>query len=157
MPIASVSDLRARYEAPIGQSDEPRVAQLLLDAETRLRAEVPDLDARMVLKAPDEELVVIALCDMVSRVLRNPAGYSSQTVGSLSYSLSSTNVTGRLEVTAAERQLLGIRGARQKATTIPYADPNLRQPYVAPPGHFPTFDPWRREERFRRRSTGWTS
>lgn len=144
MPIARVADLRARYEAPIGPADEPRVAQLLIDAESRLRAEVLDLDERMADNAPPEELVVLALCDMVSRVIRNPAGYTSQTVGSLSYSISATGVSGRLEVTAAERALLGIRGARSRATTIPYADHTLTRPFVSPPGTYPAYDPWKR-------------
>lgn len=156
MPIARVADLRARYEAPIGPADEPRVAQLLIDAESRLRAEVPDLDERIEDNTPPEELVVLALCDMVARVLRNPAGYTSQTVGSLSYSVSGTSAaSGRLEVTAAERALLGIRGIRQTATTIPYADYTLARPLTAPPGTYPSYDPWKRARDRRDLSRGW--
>jgi hypothetical protein len=139
VPIADVSDVRARYEAPVSTADEPRVAQLLADAELRLRAEVPDLDERIANGKPSEDLVVLALCDMVIRLLRNPGGYSSQTVGSLSYSVTAAG-PGRVEVTAAERVLLGIR---RGGTTIPLADANLRRPYGRPPGVAgPSFDPF---------------
>lgn len=148
MPIADVADVRARYEAPVSTADEPRVAQLLADAELRLRAEVPNLDDRMALGKLSEELVVLALCDMVTRVLRNPGGYTSQTVGSLSFSVQAAG-SGRTEVTPAERWLLGIR---QAGTTIPMADPNIRRPYARPPGVVgPSFDPFvRRDQPYKR-------
>lgn len=123
MPVwASVEDVRARFETDLPPAVEQRVRVRLEDAEAILTQQAGDLAARVEAGKTTPELVRIVLCDMVLRLLRNPAGARSQTAGPFAITLDQAVSSGKLVVTREDRRRLGLRG---RATTLPVRDDAL--------------------------------
>lgn len=59
---------------------------------------------------PDPQTVVDVQADMVARVFRNPELLASETDGQYSYQLNTAIASGVLELTDAEKVVLGIEG-----------------------------------------------
>lgn len=102
-----------------GAPDPSVVDQWIADAETLIRFEYPDLQARIddaTVPLPQVQLVVARV---VIRVLRNPDNERVKSVGPLGVTYAGDN-PGGLQLTAEDRALLGSSGggARQKAFTI---------------------------------------
>lgn len=122
MPYATVDDVVARYEGVISDGQRDWVGHRLVDAEAVVHSAIPDLDARVESGRISTDMVRYVLCSMVLDVLRNPAGYKSQTAGEFSYSIEGGGAGSRMQLSAADRRaLLG----RARANTLPAADTAL--------------------------------
>lgn len=124
-----VDDLEARFR-PL--SDEERdVAQALVDdAWAVLLMVVPDIEDRMTAGTVSPEVATYVVASMALRVLRNPNGVRSWSLGDYSETRDNALSAGALYVSDAEAALLTGRAssARRRAFSItPYSDP-VRSP-----------------------------
>lgn len=128
--FAVVDDLAARWR-PLSDDEAVQATQLLEDASTVLRAEVPTVDTRLVLGTLDPWVPLLVVCGMVKRAMVAPAAgegvESTQTnVGPFAQSFKYANPMGNLYLTKQDRRLLGVGG--QRAFTI---DATPRPPVVS--------------------------
>lgn len=127
--FATTEDLEARWR-PLSTAEKATAAVLLGDASAMIRAECPDIDARLVAVPPatvpelDPTVPRMVVCAVVKRAMLASAASDGapvtavqQTAGPFSQSLTMANPTGDLYLTRAEKRVLGC-GA-QTATTIP--------------------------------------
>lgn len=122
MGLISVADLAARQ---VEFTDSTQAQAAIDDASAVARACVsPILDAVEAPAAP--AAVVAVVVGMVRRVLSNPRGLQSETLGDYAYA-AGTNAVATLLPTQRERRLL-----RQAAAKYALANPLL----------FPTFSGW---------------
>jgi hypothetical protein len=104
---ATVADVEHRMGRPLADPERELSAALLGDAETLLRARIPDLDQRAQ-RDDYRRLVVMVEAAAVVRVLRNPGGYRSETAGDYSYTVDTRAAAGYLTVLDDEWRLLGV-------------------------------------------------
>ncbi len=116
MNPVTVTDLEARWR-PLS-ADEQTVAQAVLeDAWVLLLSRAPAVEARQADGSLAVGAVIAVVSAMALRVLRNPDGYVSQTVGAFSYQRSDS-ASGGLFVSADELALLSPTGTTVGAFTI---------------------------------------
>ncbi len=109
MSYANVADVEARLGRPLTDAERDLAAVLLEDAETLIRAKIPDLDERIADGRLRREVVVMIEANAVVRVLRNPGGYRSETAGDYSYTLDTRAAAGYLTIPDSDWRLLGVR------------------------------------------------
>lgn len=109
MAYATVDDVEARLGRELDEQEARIVTTRLNDAELLIRARIPDLDARIADGRLDVMTVRMIEAEAVLRLVRNPAGYTSETDGSYSYTLSEAVASGRLSILPEEWALLGVR------------------------------------------------
>jgi hypothetical protein len=103
-----VDDVAARLGRPLADTERGQVQALLDDAETIIRARVPDLDDRVDAGRLAPAVVRLVLVAVVLRVVRNPGGYRSETAGDYSYTMDGRAASGALQVMPDEWRLLGV-------------------------------------------------
>lgn len=83
MSWATPQDVIDRWVGPGEPTDSDLVAALIDDAEAVILAEYPKIQERIDAATLAQATVVLVVCRMVSRVLRNPEGlsYIQQTTG----------------------------------------------------------------------------
>ncbi|WP_158881984.1 Gp19/Gp15/Gp42 family protein [Amycolatopsis anabasis] len=124
MAYATASDVASRFR--VLDADETTIVNTrLADAERILKARIPDLDAQIVAGTIDQDNVKMVEADMVLRLIRNPDGYTTETDGNYSYTISAQVASGVLEVLGREWALLGIRGG------VYSIKPYMRMPWEA--------------------------
>lgn len=119
-PFATVDDLAALWR-PLTAAERARADALLPAASAIIRAEVPDVDARLANESLDAELTKWVACQMVRRVMLSssdmpPVSQQQQAVGGVSIGFTLVNPTGDLYMSRSELKMLG--GRRQRASTI---------------------------------------
>jgi hypothetical protein len=122
---ATVDEVEARVGRPLNDGERELAAVLLADAESLIRARVPDLDARISDGRIRRELVVMIEANAVVRVLRNPGGYTSETAGDYSYTIDSRAAAGYLTIPDTDWRLIGVTAG---AFTITPTVPRPRKP-----------------------------
>lgn len=122
-PFAKAFDLVSRWR-PLSTDEQARADLLLADASAVIRAECPDVDARLTATSPslDPALPTMIACAMAKRAMiagADTAGVGSvqQTAGPFSQLQTFSNPMGNLYLTKVERRLLGCGG--QRAATVP--------------------------------------
>jgi hypothetical protein len=109
MTIARTVDVSARLGRTLTDEENRQVEVLLGDAEVMLRARIPDLLDQVDVGTISRDAVVMVEATMVTRVIRNPEGFTQETDGSYSYTVDSAVASGRLVVLDEEWSLLGLR------------------------------------------------
>jgi hypothetical protein len=114
--LVALSELENRTRPLAGTPDEARALAALADASALVAAEVP----AALLGPPVPPLVVTVVCQAAGRVVRNPEGYSSETVGEYSYRYDGANA---VYLTEAELRLLRRFAGRAglQSTRTPYS------------------------------------
>lgn len=110
MALATPADVAARLGRELAPEEITQVAVLLDDTELLLRARIPDLLEKVESGEIDRAVVVMIEANMVMRVLRNPQGFTQETDGNYSYTVSEKVASGLLDVTDVEWALLGVTG-----------------------------------------------
>lgn len=117
-PLATVGEYVSLY----GSLSVARTATcraLLKRASQLVRDSLPGLDARIVAGTVPADSAGLAVLNMVARVMRNPDGLRSQTVGPISRSFDTDLASGMLELTTADTALLnppaGSAGGNRRA------------------------------------------
>jgi hypothetical protein len=134
MSWADPQDVIDRWVGPGAPTDEDMIQRWIDDAETVLRYEVPDIEARLDEGTLTMDTVVFVVCRMVIRVLRNPRGVRQEGVGPFNVTYTGDK-PGDLWLTDDERAMLeGQPRRRQTAFTI---DPTPAGAWTPRPP-----DPW---------------
>lgn len=135
---ATVDDVVAEYDGTITDDQIEYIDRKLTSAELVVKAVAGDIGARIGSGQTTFEAVKLVLCNMVIRLLRNPEGVRTQTVGPFSVSLDSGASSAQLVITREDRQLLGLK-ARSRGT-VTLDDPALSHVLVRPA--LPRRDRW---------------
>jgi hypothetical protein len=135
---ATVDDVVAEYDGTITDDQIEYIERKLTSAELVVKAVAGDIGARIGSGATSFEAVKLVLCNMVIRLLRNPEGVRTQTVGPFSVSLDQSSSSAQLVITREDRQLLGLK-ARSRGT-VTLDDPALQHVLVRPA--LPRRDRW---------------
>jgi len=118
IPFATLVDLAARWR-PVTDAETVVAESLLADASTIIRAEAPNIDARIEGDRVLGAVARLVVCAMVRRAMSTPAGIPeaatqvSKMMGPFSASMTLSD--RNLYLTKPERKRLGIR---PRATTI---------------------------------------
>lgn len=108
MSYATSEDVANRLGRALTDEETTLVSTRLADAERMLSRKV-DLAAGIAAGDFAEADVVQVEADMVLRLVRNPEGHVSETDGNYTYMLSREAASGKLEVTAGEWAILGVK------------------------------------------------
>lgn len=109
MAYATVEDVESRFTRELTDEERTLVQSRLEDVEAVIRTRIPDLDEKVASGALSEQVIIMVESEAVLRVLRNPEGFSQETDGNYSYSMSSTNAPGRILILPEEWTWLGLR------------------------------------------------
>lgn len=104
-PLATVGEYAALY-GTLSAARQAVCRALIKRASQLVRDTVPGIDDRIIAGAVSADSVGLAVLNMVARVMRNPDGLRSQTIGPISRSFDTDVATGMLEITSADMGLL---------------------------------------------------
>lgn len=113
-PFAAVGDVAAQYGS-MTAAEESLAGWLLRAASNMVRARQPLIDQQIADGRVSGDMAALAVTNMVLRVLRNPGGLRSETVGPFSRSYDTTAAAGLLVITDDELALLAAAGAARAA------------------------------------------
>ena len=130
---ATVDDVVAEYDGTIADDQIEYVERKLTSAELVVRSVAGDIGARIGSGQTTFDAVKLVLCNMVIRLLRNPEGVRTQTVGPFSVSVDPSVSSSQLLITREDRQLLGLRARARGTVTLD--DPALCHVLRRPPLH----------------------
>lgn len=130
---ATVDDVVAEYDGTIADDQIDYIDRKLTSAELVVRSVAGSIESRIGSGQTTFEAVKLVLCNMVIRLLRNPEGVRTQTVGPFSVSLDQSSSSAQLVITKEDRQLLGLRARARGTVTLD--DPALRHVHRPPPLH----------------------
>lgn len=108
MAYASPNDVENRLGRDLDESETTVVATRLEDVELLIRSRIPDLDAKVASGEIPEALLVMIEAEAILRLIRNPDGYTQETDGNYSYTISRDVASGKLGLLDAEWWRLGI-------------------------------------------------
>jgi hypothetical protein len=118
MAITTFADVDEFAKRDIPASDQTWVEARIVEAESLLETYRGDLDDWIaVLPAKREAKVILAVCRMVDRLLKNPDGYSTETDGDYSYGRSGALAAGEIYASRADLRLLGL-GTRRRFRSV---------------------------------------
>jgi hypothetical protein len=121
------------------EPDSPELVSVLLSAaEQRLRRRIPTFDDRLVTEDYFSETVTFVEASAVVRVLKNPDGYRSESVGGINYTMDTRAAAGFLLILDDEWELLGA-SAGGGFSIAPYLPPRTHPDYW---GVEPGWSPW---------------
>lgn len=100
-PLAVIGDVAGQF-GTLTRAQESLTGWLLRAASKIVRARFPQLDAQLAAGSLDRDVVALAVTNMVLRVLRNPGGLRSETVGPFSRSWDTRVAAGLLVITDDE-------------------------------------------------------
>lgn len=116
-PLAVVGDVSAQHGS-MGLAEESLAGWLLRNASNMLRGQRPLIDQQIREGKISRDMAALAVTNMVLRVLRNPQGLRSETVGPFSRSWDTTTAAGLLVVTNDELALVEPNGATQSGRSV---------------------------------------
>lgn len=120
MAYATVTDVSTRLGRPITSEDEvAQVGAWLEDAETLILARIPDLAMLVSEGAPPASVVAMIEANAVVRKVRNPEGYTSETIDDYTYRRGEDSRRGELFLTDDEWALLRPPGSSVAFSTRP--------------------------------------
>ncbi|MEV5299120.1 Gp19/Gp15/Gp42 family protein [Amycolatopsis methanolica] len=108
MTLATPLDVKTRYPGADAY-DDAWIQTLLDEAEVLIRMRIDDLDTLIADGTIDERIVVMVECNAVTRVVRNPEGYKSETEGNYMYERDPRTVSTSITITSDEWRWLGVQ------------------------------------------------
>lgn len=112
MALATVEDVTELWAKEPEEGITELIERRLSQVERMLKRRIPDLETKAAADADYRADVVDIESDAVLRLVRNPEGYLSETDGDYTYMLQSDLTKGRLDITAEEWEILGVRQSR---------------------------------------------
>jgi hypothetical protein len=116
-PLAVIGDVAAQH-GTMSLAEESLAGWLLRNASNMLRGQRPLIDQQLRDGTVSRDLVALAVTNMVLRVLRNPTGLRSETVGPFSRSWDTTTAAGLLVVTDDDLALVEPTNGTKAGTTV---------------------------------------
>jgi len=114
MAITTFADVEQFAKRDIPASDQTWVEAKIVEAESLLATYRGNLADWIALDPEvNEPLVVLVVCRMVDRVIKNPDGYSTETDGDYSYGRPGSLASGELYASRADLRLLGLGRKRR--------------------------------------------
>lgn len=104
-PLAAVGDVAAQFGS-LTPAQETLAGWLLRAASQIVRSRFPKVDEQIAAGRLSADMVALAVTNMVLRVMRNPGGLRSETVGPFSRSYDTTTAAGLLVLTDTDSALL---------------------------------------------------
>lgn len=104
-PLAVLGHVAEQF-GTLTPAQEGLTKALLRAASALVRSQFPDVDEQIASGLLDPDVVALAVTNMVLRVLRNPSGLRSQTIGPFSYTYDTTLAAGALVIGPAEVGML---------------------------------------------------
>lgn len=104
-PLATIGDVTDQFGV-LSVAQEGLAGGLLRAASKMIRARFPAVDTLITAGRLDPDLVALAATNMVLRVLRNPGGLRSETIGPFSRAFDTTHAAGLLVLSSDEMPLL---------------------------------------------------
>lgn len=104
-PLAAVGDVAGQYGS-MTPAEENLASVLLRAASQMIRARKPSIDQLIADGKVNGDLVALAAANMVLRVLRNPGGLRSETVGPFTRAYDTSVAAGLLVLSTDEEALL---------------------------------------------------
>ncbi|NWJ71711.1 hypothetical protein HX744_14490 [Pseudonocardia sp. ICBG1122] len=123
MAYATTDDVLVRHLGEMTPEAEAAIEVRLDDVEALIKVRIPDLQEKVSSGAINLSLVVLVESEAVLRLLRNPDGYTQETDGNYSYTLSAAVASGRLEIREDEWSLLGVRSGLMVLSPLPWTSP----------------------------------
>lgn len=118
MAITTFADVEDFAKRDIPASDQTWVERKIDEAEAILETYIGDLaDWIDVDPAKRTPKVVLVVCRMVDRVIKNPDGYNTETDGDYSYGRSGALASGEVYASRADLRILGI-GLRRRFGSV---------------------------------------
>lgn len=129
--LATWEDVQAQWR-PLTPAEQGVATKRLDQASAIIRANVPDVDARMADGADYANLVVGTVCDMVIRYMRNPDAKIQEKIDDYSYMKAQTSDDGRMYLLPDELELLLGTPQPDGAFTITpaYTPPTVTVPWA---------------------------
>lgn len=128
-PLAAVGEVGEQY-GTMTAAQEGLAAALLRAASSIIRGRVPTVDTLIADGKLNPDLAALAAVSMVLRVMRNPGGLRSETVGPFSRTYDTTHAAGLLVLTEAEVGLLTPPASGAAAARVGTI---MMRPGLAPP------------------------
>lgn len=100
-PLAAVGDVRAQY-GTLTVDQEILTSWLLRVASKLVRGRFPNIDTQVTAGKLDPDVVALGVANMVLRVLRNPGGLRSETVGPFSRTYDTGQAAGLVVISDQE-------------------------------------------------------
>lgn len=125
-PLATVGEVAAQF-GTLSQAQEALAGTLLRAASKMVRAKFPPIDSQMASGVVDPEVVALGVVAMVLRVLRNPSGLRSESVGPFSRAYDTSAAAGLLVITDDDESLF-----KPPTTRLGRARTIMARPGLAP-------------------------
>lgn len=116
-PFAAIGDVAAQY-GTMTPAEESLAGWLLRAASNMVRARQPNIDQQIAAGTVSGDMAALAVTNTVLRVLRNPGGLRSETVGPFSRSYDTTVAAGLLVLTDDEMALLSPSGTAAPTSAL---------------------------------------
>lgn len=118
MAYATATDVAVRWARTPTAEESALIEIRLSDVERMIRRRIPTLDAQVTAGTIGADDLKQVEAEAVLRLVRNPAGYLSESDGNYTYMLKSELASGRLEILPEEWEILGVIRSR-----IAFVDP----------------------------------
>jgi uncharacterized protein YcaQ len=115
MSYATAADVQAVLGRTLDTAETAMVTRRLAQVERMILRRIPDLDDQITAGTIDQADVVDIEAEAVLRLVRNPEGYLSEQDGQYGYQFNRETASGRLEILAAEWEVLGFKPSRMFA------------------------------------------
>jgi hypothetical protein len=99
-------------------AEESLAGWLLRAASNMIRSRKPTIDQQIAAGLVSQDMAALAATNMVLRVLRNPSGLRSETIGPFSRSYDTSVAAGLLVFTDDDEQLLAPPGTEYQASAV---------------------------------------
>lgn len=116
-PFAAVGDVAAQF-GTMSAAEQSLAGWLLRAASNMIRSRRPTIDQQIRDGFVSQDMAALAVTNMVLRVMRNPGGLRSETVGPFSRSYDTSVAAGLLVITDNEWALLEPAGASAPSTRV---------------------------------------
>ncbi len=131
-PLAVVGDVARQY-GTLTAAQEGLTAALLRAASSLVRAQFPAVDTLIAAGRLDPDVVALGVTNMVLRVLRNPSGLRSETIGPFSRTYDTEGAAGQLTITAADATMFSPPVDTTGAAALYGVGTVMMRPGLAPP------------------------
>jgi hypothetical protein len=108
-PLATLTEYQDLY-GELTSARQATARALLLRASALVRSAFPKVDERIHAGSVSGDVVGMVVINMVAQVMRNPGGLRSETTGPFSRAYDPEAASGLLQLTDADRELLGSSG-----------------------------------------------
>lgn len=106
--LPNAQEIAERLGRTLDEPEGKLVAVLAADALRLIKAKIPSFAERVASGLLDPESVKMVIANAIVRVLKNPDGYRSESMGGMSYTIDTRAAAGFLTILGEEWSFLGV-------------------------------------------------